>query len=82
MSFAEIEAKLPQLTPEQLHRLALKSWTTFVEKESRGEVENECDEDSPEILTALDEAIKKAGPGARGFSASEVRAKLPKWTSR
>ena len=61
MSFAEIEAGLPQLTPDELRRLAMKSWTAFVEKEFRHEAGNECSEDDPQLLAALDEAIEKAG---------------------
>lgn len=34
MSFAEIEAELDRLSPEELRSLALKSWTTFVSKEA------------------------------------------------
>ena len=81
MSFAEIEAELPELTPEQLYRLALKSWTAYVEKESRGKTRNEYDEENPELLAALDEAIEKAKPGGRAYSGSDVRAKLAKWTT-
>jgi hypothetical protein len=33
MSLAEIEAELDKMTPDELRHLALKSWTTFVEKE-------------------------------------------------
>lgn len=82
MSFADIEAELPQLTAEQLHRLALKSWSTFVEKESHGQAGNECDENNPELLAALDEAIERARSGTSGYSASEVRAKLAEWTTK
>jgi hypothetical protein len=57
MSLAEIEAELDQLGPDELRRLALKSWTTFVEKERRTDGANECDEDDPRFLAALDEAI-------------------------
>jgi hypothetical protein len=83
MSFAEIEAELPLLTPDELHRLALKSWTVFVEKQSRRPAGNDCSEDDPQLLAALDEAIEKAGVAPnQGFSANEVRARLSKWTSK
>ena len=83
MSLAEIEAQLDKLTPDELRHLALKSWTAFVEKEGGSEGQNECEEDDPQLLAALDEAIKKANasPG-QGLSANEVRARLSKWTSR
>jgi len=66
MSFAEIEAELEKLTPDELRRLALLSWTAFVEKEGRRETAEECVENDPRLLTALDEAIARvdATPGA------------------
>ena len=80
MSLAEIEAELDKMTSEELRRLALKSWTAFVEKESGAA--NECSED-PRLLAALDEAIEKAEAAPqRGHSAHEVRSRLSKWTSR
>jgi hypothetical protein len=81
MSFAEIEAELDRLGPDELRRLALKSWTTFVEKEGRAEGANLCDESDPRLLAALDEAIAKADatPG-QGHSACGVRARLNEWT--
>ncbi len=80
MSLAEIEAELDQLGPDELRRLALKSWTTFVEKERRLDGVNECDEDDPRLLAALDEAIAKADatPG-QGQPGSAVRARLNEW---
>ena len=83
MSLAEIEAELDKLDPDELRRLALKSWTTFVEREGRTGGANECHEDDPRLLAALDEAITKAGatPG-QGHSADEVRARLRQWTSK
>jgi hypothetical protein len=81
MSLAEIEAELDKMTSEELRRLALKSWTAFVEKESGAA--NECSEDDPRLLAALDEAIEKAEEAPqRGHSAHEVRSRLSKWTSR
>ena len=44
MSFAEIEAELDKLGPDDLRRLAIKSWTAFVQKEGRTKEANECDE--------------------------------------
>jgi hypothetical protein len=83
MGLIEIEAQLDKLTPDELRQLALKSWTTFVEKEAGSEGQNECEEDDPQLLTALDAAIEKAGvtPG-QGSSANEVRVRLSEWTSR
>ena len=83
MSFAEIQAELDRLGPDELRRLALKSWTTFVEKEGRAEGANLCDESDPRLLAALDEAIAKADatPG-QGHSGRHVRARLDEWTTR
>jgi hypothetical protein len=57
MSFAEIEAELDKLDPDELRQLALKSWTAFVQKEGRTDGANECDECDPRLLAELDEAI-------------------------
>jgi len=83
MSYAEIEAELDNLAPDELRRLAMKSWTAFVKKEGRTGGRNECDEIDPRLLTALDEAIAKADatPG-QGSSGIEVRARLDQWTSK
>ena len=80
MSLAEIEAELDRLSPEELRRLALKSWTAFVTKEARAGGLNECNESNPELLTALDEALAQADttPG-RGHSGSQLRAHLNEW---
>ena len=83
MSLAEIEAELGNMTPDELRRLALKSWTTFVEKEAGGGAANECSEDDPQLLAALDEAIQRAdAEPQRGHSGHELRSRLSKWTSR
>ena len=83
MSLAEIEAELGKLTPEELHRLALRSWAAFVEQEARRGDVNECSEDDPELLAALDEAIARTdATPSQGYSGSEVRLRLDKWTSR
>jgi hypothetical protein len=82
MSLVEIEAELDQLGPDELRRLALKSWMTFVEKERGQSGVNECDESDPRLLASLDEAIAKAdaAPG-QGHSEREVRARLNEWTT-
>ena len=71
------------MAPDELRRLALKSWTVFVEKEGGPGAGNECSEDDPGLLAALDEAIEKADatPG-QGYSADAVRARLNQWTSK
>ncbi|MEI8287824.1 MAG: hypothetical protein WCH99_00005 [Verrucomicrobiota bacterium] len=81
MSCAEIEAELDHLAPDELRRIALKSWTTFMAKEGGGG--NECDERDPRLLAALDEALAQADatPG-QGHSGRDVRARLDQWTSK
>ena len=83
MSLTEIEAELGKMTPDELRHLALKSWTAFVEKETGTGAVNECSEDDPQLLAALDEAIQKAEAAPRrGHSGDEVRSRLSQWTSR
>ncbi|WP_442888527.1 hypothetical protein [Congregicoccus parvus] len=83
MSLLEIEAELAKLTPEELRRLALRSWSAYVQREEQGDAVQECSEDDPKLLAALDEAIARADkePGI-GHSGREVRAHLRRWTSR
>ncbi len=83
MSFAEIESELETLSPAELRRLALKSWTAFVEKEARKGAVAQCSENDPELLAALDEAIAKAqGTPGQGHSGNEVRTRLNQWISK
>jgi len=78
-----IEAELETLTPNELRRLALKSWRTFVEKECRNARANECSEADPELLAALDEATERSDAAANaGLSGDEVCARLSQWTSK
>jgi len=83
MSLAEIEAELGKLSPDELRRLALKSWTAFVEKEDLTAGANECSEDDPRLLAALDQASAKANSTlGQGHLASVVRVRLTEWTSK
>lgn len=79
MSMAEIETELERLTPDELRRLALKSWSVFVEKEGGAG----CDEEDPQVLAALDEAVRRADatPG-QGHSGQELRARIAQWTTK
>jgi hypothetical protein len=82
MSLVEIEAELDHLGPDELRRLAVKSWMTFVEKERRQDVGNECDESDPHLLAALDEAIAKADATlGQGQSGRDLRARLNEWAT-
>ena len=83
MSFTEIEAELDKLGPDDLRRLALKSWAAFVLKEGRTEGGNECDESDPRLLAALDEAMAGADATVgQGDSCSQVRSRLNEWISK
>jgi hypothetical protein len=83
MSFTEIEAELEKLGPDDLRRLALKSWRAFLQKEGRTAGANECDESDPQLLTALDEAIAAADATlGQGHSGSQVRGRLSEWISK
>ena len=81
MSLAQIEAELDRLSSEELRRLALQSWSAFVQKE--GGMTHECREEDPALLAALDAAVAQAdaAPGT-GHTADEVRARLRTWTSK
>ena len=83
MSFYEIEAELDNLKPDELRLLALKSWTAFVQKEGRMGGANECEENDPCLLTALDEALARADatPG-QGHAGRQVRDRLNEWISK
>lgn len=83
MTLSEIEAQLEHLSSEELRRLMLRTWTTFVKKKSVDSSSKECAEDDPELLAALDEALAKADADASvAFTADDVRARLESWTSR
>jgi hypothetical protein len=83
MSFAEIEAQLERLTPDELRRLALKSWSAFVAKEGLSDDANQCDEDDPDLVAALDEAVAQADASSHaGYSGGEIRARIGEWTSK
>jgi hypothetical protein len=83
MSLTEIEAQLEHLTPGELRRLALRSWSAFVEKEGNAEIFNECDEDDPFLLSALDVAVEQADSSSAGDSTGdELRERISEWTSR
>ena len=83
MSLAEIEAELAHLSCDELRRLALKSWAALAAKERCTGRLDECSEDDPRLLAALDQAIAQAdaSPG-QGHSGSEVLTRLSEWTSR
>ena len=83
MSMAEIEAELEKMSPDELRRLALKSWSAFMAKEGGADVADACDEADPRLLAALDEAVRRADatPG-QGHSGQELRARVAEWTTK
>ena len=82
MSILQIEAELNRLSAEELRRLAVSSWTAFVEKEGLHPALNECEEDNRELLAALDTAVRHADqPGHPGLSGDDVRSRIREWTT-
>ena len=83
MSLTEIEAQLEQLTPDELRRLAFRSWSAFLRRKGHSESFNECDEDDPLVLSALDRAVEHADSfPATDCTGDEVRGRISEWTSR
>jgi hypothetical protein len=59
----------------------LRSWSAFVAKEGLEEA-NYCDEEDPELLGALDDAIAKAEAGTHHtHTGRELRELIGEWTS-
>ena len=82
MSIAQIESELNSLSAEDLRRLAISSWAAFVQRERLDPAFNQCEEESPQILAALDEAVRRADqPGSRVTPADEVRSRIREWTT-
>jgi hypothetical protein len=83
MSLTEIEAQLEHLTPDELRHLALRSWTAFVKREGDLEIVNDCDEDDPFLLSALDAAVEHADSSpTSGSTGDEIRGRISEWTSK
>ena len=77
MSLTEIEAQLENMTPEELRRLALRSWSIFLKREGHSDVFNECDEDDPLVLSALDRAVEHADSfPSSGCTGDEARERI------
>ena len=77
MSLVEIEAELERMEPAELRTVALKSWKAFLKKEQSQAGFNECDEDDPRLLAALDEAIAKAdATPSQGYSGNDLSRPL------
>ena len=83
MSLVEIEAELTRLSAAELRRLAMNSWVAFLKKEAVEPIHDECDEDDPGLLAALDEAVRRADASAGyGTSGDAVRLRIREWTTR
>ena len=83
MSLTEIEAQLDRLTPEELRHLAIRSWRAFVERQGDADGFNECDEDDPSLLAALDKAIQYADSSpSSGCAGVDIRERTNEWTSK
>ena len=81
MSMTEIEFALDKMTSAELRRLALRSWSAYVAKE--GGADASCEEEDPQLLAALDEAVRRADatPG-QGHSGDDLRARIAQWTTK
>ena len=83
MSITQIEAELQHLSASELRRLALNSWAAYVQKEQGGATVNECEEDDPQLLAALDDALARADRAEAGTATGdEVRARIDQWTTK
>lgn len=83
MSITQIEAELQHLSASELRRLALNSWAAYVQKERGDATVNECGEDDPRLLAALDDALVRADrAGAGTATGDEVRARIDQWTTK
>jgi hypothetical protein len=83
MSLTQIESELQRLSAEELRQLAMTSWRAYLQREQCEPAVNECDELDPELLAALDEAVRRAdAPGSRRYSVDEVRSRLRSWITK
>jgi hypothetical protein len=83
MGIAQIEAELKRMSAAELRHLAMSSWAAFVEKEGLEPEVNECDETDPELLAALDDAVRRANrPDKRAVTGDEVRSRVREWTTK
>lgn len=84
MSLAEIENELSKLSAAELRQVALSSWSAFLAKEgqSTGDSMDLCEENDPELLHALDDAVARADRSeGSGFTADDVRNQIRTWTT-
>lgn len=65
---AQIEAELKHLSADELRRLALKSWSAFVQKEGYSSRE-ECSENDARSLAALNDAARTGKTNVSEFIA-------------
>jgi hypothetical protein len=78
MSLTQLKDEAAQLPSKEQRELI-----AFLISLQTGRQENECNEDDPALLAALDEATERAGaaPG-KGYSGEEVRSRITQWTSK
>lgn len=83
MNLTEIEAQLEHRTPDELRHFALRSWSAFVKREGDSEIFNDCDEDDPFLLSALDKAVEHADSSpTSGCTGDDIRERISEWTSK
>ena len=82
MSLVVIEAELARLDATDLRRLAISSWAAFLEKEGADPRFNECNEEDPVLLAALDDAVRRADNATVSpRDGDSVRARVRAWTT-
>ena len=88
MSLTQLKDKAAQLPSKEQRELiafliALQTARDEEFNEGQSLGQSECSEDDPALLTALDEALERAGAVPKeGYSGDEVRSRIAQWTSK
>jgi hypothetical protein len=78
MSLTQLKDEAAQLPSKEQRELIAFLVTLQTDRQ-----ENECSEDDPALLAALDEAVTLAGTvPSGGYSGDEVRSRIAQWISR
>jgi hypothetical protein len=81
MSLTRLKDEAAQLPLKEQRELI--AFLIELQIEERSSASNECSEDDPALLAALDEAIARAGVvPTGGYSGQEVRSRVAQWTSK
>jgi hypothetical protein len=78
MSLTQLKDEAAQLPSKEQRELIAFLVALQAERQ-----EDECSEDDPALLAALDEAIARSGVVPRGgYSGDDVRSRIAQWTSK